>query len=147
MDESKKGQLKVANDVDTCTLFSGSIRAGKSYGYVPTLETHSNCTFPTVRTFTGFIVVCEPQKEKTMDNELKEQLKGKRVRIRTITEREGFRLMGVDDADIDKIQGSGVSYTAQRKLAGNSIVVDVLFNIFRKMFIEKGNENQQLTLF
>jgi hypothetical protein len=26
-------------------------------------------------------------------------------------------------------------------------VVDVLFHIFRKMFIETGNESQQLTLF
>lgn len=89
----------------------------------------------------------ELQKEQIMDNELKNQLKGKKVRIRTITEREGFRLMGVDDADIDKIQNCGVSSTAQRKLAGNSIVVDTLFHIFRKMFIEQENENQQLSLF
>lgn len=81
------------------------------------------------------------------NKELKKQLQGKKVRIRTITEREGFRLMGVDDADIDKIQNCGISSTAQRKLAGNSIVVDVLFHIFRKMFIEQENENKQLSLF
>ena len=55
--------------------------------------------------------------------------------------------MGVDDKDIDKIQAAGVSISAQYKLAGNSIVVDVLFHIFRKMFIETDNESQQLTLF
>ena len=38
------------------------------------------------------------------------------------------------------------------ELAGNSIVVDVLFHIFRKMFIETGvdidpSQPQQLTLF
>ena len=54
--------------------------------------------------------------------------------------------------DIDTIQKSGISNSAQYKLAGNSIVVDVLFHLFRKMFIEtepdatKGDA-QQLTLF
>lgn len=68
-------------------------------------------------------------------------------RIRRLTPRECFRLMDVDDTDIDKIQQSGVSETQQYKLAGNSIVVSCLYHIFRKMFIETENENQQLTLF
>lgn len=68
-------------------------------------------------------------------------------RIRKLTERECFRLMGVSESDIDKIQSSGVSKTQQYKMAGNSIVVDVMYHIFRKMFIEKENENNQLTLF
>ena len=80
------------------------------------------------------------------------ELEGKKFRIRKLTPRECFRLMGVDDADIDKMQASGLSNSAQYKLAGNSIVVDVLFHIFRKMFVEtdrdtfKG-EAEQLTLF
>ena len=68
--------------------------------------------------------------------ELPSELKGKKFRIRKLTPRECFRLMGVDDKDIDKIQAAGVSNSGQYKLAGNSIVVDVLFHIFRKMFIE-----------
>ena len=79
--------------------------------------------------------------------ELPSDLKGKKFRIRKLTPRECFRLMGVDDKDIDKIQAAGVSNSGQYKLAGNSIVVDVLFHIFRKMFIETDNESQQLTLF
>jgi len=79
--------------------------------------------------------------------ELPQELQGKKFRIRKLTPRECFRLMGVDDADIDKIQASGLSNSAQYKLAGNSIVVDVLYHIFRKMFIETGNESQQLSLF
>lgn len=79
--------------------------------------------------------------------ELPSELKGKKFRIRKLTPRECFRLMGVDDKDIDKIQAAGVSNSAQYKLAGNSIVVDVLFHIFRKMFIETDSESQQLTLF
>ena len=79
--------------------------------------------------------------------ELPSELKGKNFRIRKLTPRECFRLMGVDDKDIDKIQATGLSNSAQYRLAGNSIVVDVLFHIFRKMFVETENEDQQLTLF
>ena len=99
-------------------------------------------------------------------------------RLRKITPRECFRLMGVDDADIDKIQlypfghdikypsysyeerlagmsdeekrilmRKGISNTQQYKLAGNSIVVDVLYHIFRKMFVDKGNDDLQMTIF
>lgn len=67
--------------------------------------------------------------------------------IRRLTPRECFRLMGVADADIDRIQQAGISDTQQYKMAGNSIVVDVLCHIFRKMFIDKGNDNLQQTLF
>lgn len=67
--------------------------------------------------------------------------------IRKLTERECFRLMGVSEDDIDKIQSASVSKTQQYKMAGNSIVVDVLYHIFRKLFVDKENENKQLTLF
>lgn len=43
--------------------------------------------------------------------------------------------MGVSDSDIDKIQKAGISRTQQYKLAGNSIVVDVLYYIFKNMFV------------
>lgn len=68
-------------------------------------------------------------------------------RIRKLTPRECFRLMGVSEEDIDKIQSSGISNTQQYKMAGNSIVVDVLYHIFRKMFVYKECELQQLSLF
>ena len=83
--------------------------------------------------------------------ELPSELKGKKFRIRKLTPKECFRLMGVNDKDIDKIQAAGISNSGQYKLAGNSIVVDTLFHLFRKMFIEKGmeatKEGQQLSLF
>lgn len=73
-------------------------------------------------------------------------------RIRKLTPRECFRLMGVNDADIDRIQahianGKPISSSQQYKMAGNSIVVDVLFHIFRKMFVEIERESRQLELF
>ncbi len=79
-------------------------------------------------------------------------------RIRKLTARECFRLMGVPEADIDKVQnypkvpdGNGgwvlpegmdeaqakklkISESQQYKLAGNSIVVQVLEAIFTQMF-------------
>lgn len=72
---------------------------------------------------------------------------GRRYRIRKLTPRETFRLMDVKDEDIDKIQQAGIAKTNQYKLAGNSIVVSPMYHIFRKLFVEKENENQQLELF
>ena len=56
-------------------------------------------------------------------------------RIRKLTPRECFRLMGLKDDDIDKIQDVGISNSQQYKLAGNSIVVDVLEAIFKNLFL------------
>lgn len=57
--------------------------------------------------------------------------------IRKLTPRERFRLMGMNDDDIDKIQQAGISDAQQYKMAGNSIVVDVLEAIFRNLFVKK----------
>lgn len=67
-------------------------------------------------------------------------------RIRKLTPRECFRLQGVSDTDIDKIQEAGISNSQQYKLAGNSIVVDCLYYIFRNLFIEEYNPSKT-TLF
>ena len=58
------------------------------------------------------------------------------LRIRKLTPRECFRLMGMRDDDIDKIQAAGISNTQQYKMAGNSIVVNVLEAIFKNLFME-----------
>lgn len=55
-------------------------------------------------------------------------------RIRKLTPRECFRLMGVRDKDIDTIQAAGISNSQQYKMAGNSIVVDQLVHLFMQMF-------------
>lgn len=54
--------------------------------------------------------------------------------IRKLTERECFRFMGLDDKHIDIIQGTGISMCQQYKMAGNSIVVDVLSAIYNTLF-------------
>lgn len=68
-------------------------------------------------------------------------------RIRKLTPRECFRLMDVDDKDIDKIQAAGISDSQQYKLAGNSIVVNVLTEIFRKLFVDTQTDDGQMRTF
>ena len=78
--------------------------------------------------------------EKIDDMDKSKKYKVKNVRVRKYTERECFRLMGLSDSDIDKLLGSDISKSQLYKMAGNSIVVDVLFGIFRTMFVEKNCE-------
>ena len=68
-------------------------------------------------------------------------------RIRKLTPRECCRLMDVDDKDIDTIQAAGISDSQQYKLAGNSIVVNVLTEIFRKLLVDTQNDDRQLRMF
>lgn len=99
-----------------------------------------------------------------------------RIRVRKMTPREAFRLMDVSDEDIEKIQAypfktyaereaaiakadkrelarikrESICKTAQYKLAGNSIVTQVLTCIFAELFVpSQMNRTQpiQLTLF
>lgn len=68
-----------------------------------------------------------------------------RDRLRKLTERECFRLMGVTDHNIDLIQQAGISSTAQYRLAGNSIVVPQLAGILRNLLF--GTEKPEGYLF
>ncbi len=56
------------------------------------------------------------------------------LRLRRLTPLECFRLMGIDDEDISKLVTSGVSEGQCYKQAGNAIVIDVLFNLYKTMF-------------
>lgn len=118
---------------------------GKSKGnYKQRLEMNENGTSNTITSVQKDNLVVEPQ---TL-----EHIQPPKYRIRKLTCREAFRLMGVDDKDIDTIQAAGISNSRQYQLAGNSIVVDVLYYLMRNMFIEQDiekttNNNGQLTLF
>lgn len=84
-------------------------------------------------------------------------------RVRKLTPREAFRLMGVREHNIDKIQsarfgkdvvpvpeGKPISESQQYKMAGNSIVVDVLYYVYKNLFAPQTiipQEGDQLTLF
>lgn len=71
--------------------------------------------------------------------------------LRKLTPTECFRLMGVRQKFIDKLifDGSPLSKSACYKLAGNSIVVDVLFYIYKNIwfFDEKQYVNREPSMF
>ena len=72
---------------------------------------------------------------------------GKCYRIRKLTPRECFRLQDVSESDIDKMLNAKIAKTNLYKLAGNSICISPMYHIFRKIFIQKECESQQLELF
>ena len=57
------------------------------------------------------------------------------IRVRKLTPKETFRLMGFSDNDFDAAQNAGISNSQLYKQAGNSIVVDVLYYIYRELYI------------
>lgn len=56
------------------------------------------------------------------------------IRIRKLTPRECFRLMGFSDENFDAAQKAGISNSQLYKQAGNSIVVDVLYYIYVELY-------------
>ena len=79
------------------------------------------------------------------------------IQIRKYTPRDCFRLMGVHEADIDKLlskEKSGASIICKSKLyalAGNSIVTNCLTAMFEELIFPSGNhyhdKTGQLSLF
>lgn len=63
------------------------------------------------------------------------------LRIRKLTPKECWRLMGFEDSDIDKCISVGISNTQLYKQAGNSIVVNVLEEIFKNLLLSS-NKSQ-----
>lgn len=61
-------------------------------------------------------------------------------RIRKLTPRECFRLMGVKDEQFNKLKG--LSDSQLYKMAGNSIVVNVLEEIFKNLLTDKSKEEK-----
>ena len=64
--------------------------------------------------------------------------KGTSYGIRKLTPKECFRLMGVRDEDYCKVT---VSNRQKKKQAGNSIVVDVMMDIFTNLFVKECKNN------
>lgn len=68
-----------------------------------------------------------------LDDDDKEVLKF--IRVRKLTPRECFRLMDVDEDAIERLLKAGISNSQLYKLAGNSIVVACLQEIFRNALL------------
>jgi len=63
---------------------------------------------------------------------VKESMEENDLRIRKLTPKECFRLMGVKDEDYENVR-KNQSDSSLYHLAGDSIVVDVLMAIFEKL--------------
>lgn len=75
-------------------------------------------------------------------------VKENHYRIRRLTERELYRLMDVEEKDIDTLLSAGISKTQLAKMAGNSIVVNVLYHIFKRLLVDTEAEHgEQMKLF
>lgn len=153
--------------------------SGKEHDYVPTLRMLSDSSVANIsrlRLLYGSLVQRYGE-DKTKSCP--------RFRIRKLTPRECFRLMDVDDADIDRIEayrfpdndyetdcngnevinvetgkrqkhrmGMPISDSKKYQLAGNSIVVNCLYLLFKNMFVNptfgsgrKIDKDGQLSLF
>lgn len=65
------------------------------------------------------------------------------LRIRKLTPKECWRLMGFDDCDVEKA-AKVCSNSQLYKQAGNSIVVNVLMAIFKELFVPKKSQSEWL---
>ena len=54
--------------------------------------------------------------------------------IRKLTPKEYWRLMAFDDEDFEKAKAAGISNTQLYKQAGNSIVVNCNYYIFKELY-------------
>lgn len=90
-------------------------------------RTEKNGIMPTIcaRDYKDPKLVVEPKLTELTS----EQSQGNR--IRKLTPKECWRLMGFEDCDIDKAIAVGISNAQLYKQAGNSIVVNVLMEIFK----------------
>lgn len=73
---------------------------------------------------------------QTMQGGNRQPLITEDVRIRKLTPSECFKLMGFTQADVQMLSANKISNTQLYKMAGNSIVVDVLMAIFKELYLK-----------
>ena len=62
------------------------------------------------------------------------EMENNKYRIRKLTPKECWRLMGFSDEQFEKAKEAGISNSQLYKQAGNSIVTDVLYYIFKNLY-------------
>lgn len=62
------------------------------------------------------------------------EMENNEYRIRKLTPKECWRLMGFSDEQFEKAKEAGISNSQLYKQAGNSIVTDVLYYIFKNLY-------------
>lgn len=87
----------------------------------------------------------EPRKDgvtNTITSVQKDNYVANSLRIRKLTPKECWRLMGFSDEDFKKAQSAGISNSQLYKQAGNSIVVDVLMAILNNLIGGKDDDTR-----
>lgn len=141
--EMENGKIQTRNSIDnqiantlTCHVENmgvcvpGEINVIGNYspsGHEASRIVHSDGISPTVKENHGTITA-------TNDASL---------RIRKLTPKECWRLMGFDDEDVEKA-ATVCSNSQLYKQAGNSIVVNVLMAIFKELFVPKKSMSEWL---
>ncbi len=91
------------------------------------------------RTFNSFARIISPNgiccTITTKPHDVRIKSDDEPCRVRLLTEREAWRLMGFSDEDFDKLEG--FSRSRLRMFTGNSIVVTVLEAIFKRIYIDQ----------
>lgn len=124
----------VVEEVYAMEVVAGAVRGrdkGEN-GYVQKLEINTEGTTNTLTSV-------------AKDNYIVEY-KGRWVRIRRLTPTEAFRLMDVDNSNIEKIKAAGISETQMYKLAGNSIVVAPMAGILKNLLLRDECETDKPVL-
>ena len=136
----------------TMTFINNSFKQeknGNGFRFEPHVKNNANCakaitTRAGSRMDDNFIIDIKTDQDKfKFDSTNKLLQKGNYTleypyKVRKLTPKECFRLMGFDDKDIDILIENNISNTQLYKMAGNSIVVNVLEHIFSMLYQTKG---------
>ena len=93
------------------------------------------------------VAMVYPKNNPYYNKEYNEYWAYRLLNIRQLTERESLRLMDVSEVDIDKIKSTGLPKNALYHLAGNSIVVACLYNIFKSLYVGVATSTSPTSLF
>ena len=117
------------NDFDLKLLIKNATKKGYEEGYP---GDSVNLTYPNSKTRRGRV---GKQVAQTLETQCNQGVILKNLRIRKLTPKECFKLMGFDDIDFENASKVN-SNTQLYKQAGNSIVVNVLEGIFKNLLMK-----------
>ncbi len=114
------------------------IRQATKKGYVEIDDDGCfNCGYPSSTTRRGRVIDngrISPTLTTQEGEIVKMEKDGYEYRIRRLTPKETFRLMSFTDEQFDRAKSVGISDNQLYKMAGNSIVVDVLYYIMSNLY-------------
>lgn len=115
---------------DICSTLQAAMGSGG--GNIPLVKEFSCGEFKSLDEYIEYLQ--EIQDQMPVEHQELELEDGAKVRVRKLTPKECWRLMGFSDEDFEKAQSVPMSNTQLYKQAGNSICVPVLEKIFKQLF-------------